>query len=152
MIKKSGKPISGGRPQFRPTPNVLSDAAQTSRDAQKLARSSPAPFQNRQGPANVPTGRLNMKTLGNAYETPSPVNAKTRNVGARVTPGTTADMLRAVGEPRLPKGYNPINSGYPNRNVSRAIGGGNQPSAKFAGPKMSAKQRSQYPGIFGRGR
>ena len=142
MIKKGRQPISGGVGQFKPTPNVLSDAADTSRDAQKLVRANPSPFQNRQGPVNVPVGRVNMQSLGIPYGAPGPVNARTRNVGTRVTAGTTAAMLAAVGEPRLPKGYNPINSGFPTRGVQRTVGSGST-------PRVSAKQRSQYPGIFG---
>ena len=152
MIKKKGQPISGGRPQFQPTPNVLTESNQTSSDAQRLARASATPFQNRQGPANIPTGRLNTKTLGIPYDVPKPVNAKPQNYGAKVAPGTTPQMLSAVGEPRLPKGYNPIQSGYPTRGAQRVVGGGNTPSAKWGPKAPSAKQRSQYPGIFGRNR
>jgi hypothetical protein len=142
MIKTKGQPISGGAKQFRPTPNVLTDAA-TSRDAQQLTRSSPQPFQSRQSTANLPAGRLNMKTLGIPYDKPSPVKARPQNWGKKPEAGTSASMLAAVGEPRVPKGYNSINSGYPTRGTQRTVGGGNF-------PKATASQRAKYPGIFGR--
>ncbi|HKH99711.1 MAG TPA: hypothetical protein VJ999_11435 [Candidatus Sulfotelmatobacter sp.] len=146
MIKKNRMPISGGAGQFRPTPNVLSNAADTSRDGQKLVKASPTPFQSRNGTVDVPAPthpsfRANSQFSKDLLK----YGAKGRSVSVRNPPTVN---LAAVGEPRLPKGYNPIISGFPTRGVTRAVGGGNQPSANWAkGP--SAKQRAQYPGIFG---
>jgi len=144
-----GNPISGGRPQFRPTPNVLSDAADTSRDAQKFVKASPSPMQNRQGPMNVAAGvhqgfAKAQRPYGSTSSNLMPRNSKASQPQASfsIHKGTTASAsdLAAVGEARLPKGYNSIQSGYPTRGAVRTVGGGNQPSAK---------QRAQYPGIFG---
>ena len=120
MIKKKGNPISGGAGQFRPTPNVLSDAAATSRDAQKLVRASPAPFQNRQGSMNIgapthPSFRANPQFSKDLLK----YGATGRSVSVRNAPTVN---LGAVGEPRLPKGYNPINSGFPTRGATRTAG------------------------------
>jgi hypothetical protein len=142
-----GQPISGGAGQFRTTPNVLSNSADTSRDGQKLARQSPAPFQSRQGPANISAPvhpYFDSNNRASVYydkgTAPNPLKKAGGFTVSRPAAGTTAQMLAAVGEPRLPKGYNSINSGYAMRGSQRVVGGGNQPSAK---------QRAQYPGIFG---
>lgn len=130
MISKKGKPISGGAGQFRPTPNVLANAADTSRDAQRLVRASASPFQNRQGQLNVPVPSVSHnKAYGSTGggTKPRPWGAAQPNSTPRA--GTTADMLAAVGEPRLPRGYTSIISGYATK-PQRIIGGGNQPSAK----------------------
>jgi hypothetical protein len=95
---------------------------------------------------NVPVGSLNAAELGIPYTRPMPVNAKPQNWGKRPEAGTSAAMLAAVGEPRLPKGYNPVNSGYTTRGAQRVVGGGNQPSAT----KATKSQREKFPGIFGR--
>jgi hypothetical protein len=146
MITKGKIPISGGKPQFRPTPNVLSDTAHTSRDAQKFVKASPSPMQNRQGPMNVPAGvhegfSKSQRPYGSTSSNLMPRNSKASQpqTSFSIHKGTTssASDLAAVGEPRLPKGYNSIQSGYPTRGAVRTVGGGNQPSAK---------QRAQYPG------
>jgi hypothetical protein len=142
-------PISGGAGQFRQTPNVLSNAADTSRDGQKLVKASPSPMQSRQGTMNVPAGvHQGFAKAQRPYGSPSnnltPRNSKASQpqTSFSIHKGTTssASDLAAVGEPRLPKGYNSIQSGYPMRGAVRTVGGGNQPSAK---------QRAKYPGIFG---
>jgi hypothetical protein len=148
ITKGKGKvPISGGRPQFRPTPNVLSDAAATSRDGQKLVRASPSPMQNRQGPMNISAPvhpYFDSNNRNSVYfdkgSAPNPLKKAGGFTVSRPAAGTTAQMLAAVGEPRLPKGYNSIQSGYATRGATRTVGGGNQPSAN---------QRAKYPGIFG---
>jgi hypothetical protein len=126
-----GNPISGGAGQFRQTPNVLSNAADTSRDGQKLVKASPSPMQSRQGTMNVPAGVHEGFAKASQPQTSFSIHKGTT---------TSASELAALGEPRLPKGYNSIMSGYPSRGAVRTVGGGNQPSAK---------QRAQYPGIFG---
>jgi hypothetical protein len=54
MKKVKGMPITGTNTAMRPTPNVLSDAADTSRDGQKLIKAAPQPFQNKMGTPNLP--------------------------------------------------------------------------------------------------
>lgn len=56
MKKVKNRPITGTNTAMRPTPNVLTDAAATSRDAQKLVRQPPMPFQNPDNQLNVKTG------------------------------------------------------------------------------------------------
>jgi hypothetical protein len=128
MIRKLGKPISGGAGQFRPTPNVLTRANQTSLDAQNLARASATPFQSRQGPVNIPVRSLDTSKLGIPYTVAKPVNARPQNLGSQ--PMSQSAMFAAVGEPRAPKGYNSINSGFPQRGFVRSTGSSSQPFAK----------------------
>jgi hypothetical protein len=136
---KSKVPISGGRPQFRPTPNVLSDAADTSRDAQKFVKASPSPMQNRQGPMNVPAGvnqgfakaqRPYGSTSSNLMPRHSSKSQPQTSFSIHKGTTSSASELAALGYDRLPKGYNSIQSGYPTRGTVRTVGGGNQPSAK----------------------
>jgi hypothetical protein len=149
MIKKQGKPISGGAGQFRPTPNVLSDAAATSRDGQKLAKQPPAPFQNRQGAAQIPAPTQSYNRASSDFAKDG-MRFGGRGKSVSIHGKPTVD-LSAVGEPRYPKGYNPIISGFP-LSSPRTAG---QISTN-RGPQANAKEmkriRSQYPGILGRGR
>lgn len=142
MITKKGQPITGTNVSMSNKRPFVPDAKETSADEETMIKEAPQPFKNRMTAAQMPTGRLNLKGLGIPYDVPSPVNARPLNLGTKVKAGTTAAMLAAVGEPRLPKGYNPVNSGYPTRGVSRTVGGGNT-------PRVTAKQRATYPGIFG---
>ena len=127
-------PKTAARPQNRPTRPVLSNAATTSADAQRLIRQSPAYPTLKPVPTN-PSYRALRTLAGFAKSTVD----RFRTVSVKSKPTVN---LGAVGEPRLPRGYNSINSGRPT-SAQRVIGGGNQPRA-------TAKQRSQYPGIFGR--
>jgi hypothetical protein len=145
MIKKKGRPISGGAGQFRPTPNVLSDAAATSRDAQKLVRASPAPFQNRQGSMNIPAPthpsfRANPQFSKDLLK----YGATGRSVSVRNAPTVN---LGAVGEPRLPKGYNPIISGFPTRGATRTAGQISTNRGPTANAKEVKRIRQTYPGL-----
>lgn len=132
MIKKQGKPISGGAGQFRPTPPVLSNQATTSADAQRVVRQPPQPFQNAVGAAELPapTNRNAAHPYGTPAKTLLPKKAGARmeqNVGSASAANTSRDMLAAVGEPRLPKGYNSIMSGRPTEGAARRVGNGSQP-------------------------
>ena len=85
----------------------------------------PQPFANPFGTVKTPapvSGYINTrKSKDNVYyDGGSPVNPNqkaggfaSRNVGCASAATTSQDMLDAVGEPRLPKGYNAINSGHP---------------------------------------
>lgn len=134
-------PISGGPGQFRPTKPVKS-TSNTSSDAERQIMQSAAPFANPHGTVNVPTGRVDMSRLGIPYTDPKPVNARPQNIGKHVgcasAANTSADMLAAVGEPRLPSGYNPIMSGRSTAKASRRIGNGSQ-------PKGSSSNRKEAP-------
>ena len=127
MIQKHGKPITGAKPAMTPRPPVLSDAADTSRDAQKMVSRPPMPFENPYGTKNVPA------PVNPAYRsTGSPkelVNNGSNRHSIHNGTETTEDMLAAVGEPRTPKGYNSIISGFPT-SAPRKVGSGNFPTAK----------------------
>lgn len=148
-----GQPISGGAGQFRTTPNVLSDASRTSRDAQQFVKASPSPMQNKQGPMNIsaPVHRYfdsnNRKSV--YFDKGTALNPLKKAGGFSATnfsirKGTThsASEMAAVGYgPRATMSRNnSLITGYPTRGAVRTVGGGNQPSAK---------QRAKYPGIFG---
>ena len=134
IITKKGQPISGGAGQFRPRPPVLTNQATTSSDAQQITSRPASPFDNPYGSVNVPapTNANDSHPYGNPAKTLLPKQAGARveqYVGCGDT-RTTKDMLDAVGEPRIPSGYNSIMSGFPTRGSRRVIGNGNQPSAK----------------------
>lgn len=135
-------PISGGPGQFRPTRPVKS-TANTSSDAERQIMQSPQPFGNPHGTVNVPApvNRNASHPYGNPAKNLLPKEAGARmerNVGAASAANTSRDMLDAVGEPRLPKGYNPVMSGRPMSDVSRRVGNGSQ-------PKGSASKRKEAP-------
>jgi hypothetical protein len=153
MIKKGKVPISGGAGQFRKTPNVLSNAADTSRDGQKLVKGSPMPMQSRNGPMNVAAGVHEGFAKAQRFYGSTSSNLLPRN-SSKSQPQTSfsihkgtkhsASEMAAVGyEPRATMSRNnSIISGHPTKNVSRTVGAGNF-------PKATASQRSKYPGIFG---
>lgn len=152
MITKGKVPISGGAGQFRQTPNVLSNAADTSRDAQKLVKGSPKPQQSRNGPMNVPAGvhesfAKAQRPYGSASSNLLPRNSSKSqpSTSYSIHKGTShsASEMAAVGyEPRATMSRGAIISGHPTKNVSRTVGAGNF-------PKATASQRKTYPGIFG---
>jgi hypothetical protein len=120
MIKKQGQPISGGAGQFRTNPNVLTDSAATSRDAQKLVRSSPQPFQNRQGSA-----KLGARTNSAFRSSANPKELlKHGGAGRSVSIRNAPDVnMAAVGySAGATKSTNPIISGFPTRNTARRVG------------------------------
>jgi len=120
---------------MRPRPPVLSDAADTSRDAQKQIMQPAQPFANPYGTVNVPAP-VN-QNFGRAQVAGLPAkNLNPKKAGGQITQDysvcrgtdTTDDMLAAVGEPRPPKGYNDVN--YFRGAGSRKVGGGNFPTSK----------------------
>jgi hypothetical protein len=123
---QGNRPITASRPAMRPEAPVLSNQAETSRTAQRMIPRPPMPFENPHGAANVPA-----PTNRNASH-PYGLPAKTllpKTAGARIEQSlncgnteTTADMLAAVGEPRMPSGYNPIISGFPTSGAKRQSG------------------------------
>lgn len=129
MISKGkNAPISGGKGQFRPTPNVLSDAAATSSDAQKLVRASESPFQNRQGAAQIPAPAHPYYKTGSNF---AKQGLRYGGVPKRVGAANTGETNYAASGDRKPGGYkgNPIITGRPTSGGQRIAGDGNFPKA-----------------------
>jgi hypothetical protein len=145
VITKKNRPISGGAGQFRRTPNVLSDSAATSRDAQKLVRESPQPFQSRNGVLGVPAPtHPAFRTASDFSKQGLAYGATGRSVSIKDRPTVN---LAAVGEPRYPKGYNSVNSGFPMTGSPRVAG----MISTNAGPRANGNEmrrlRQTYPGL-----
>lgn len=122
---------SGSKP-FRPARRpFVPNAKDTSADVQTMISEPPAPFKNNLTAANVPA------PPNRAAEHPYGLPAKEllpKTAGARVEQQlhcgdtqTTDDMLAAVGEPRLPRGYYSVTSGFPVPGVARQTGPDRQP-------------------------
>jgi hypothetical protein len=150
MVKKSNRqtprtgfnPKSGaasyGRGQNQSVRPVLTDQARTSRDVTKQVMQTPQPWANPKGGAQVPTGRIDNKKIGDFFERPAPVNAKPQSIGTRVgcaaAAKTSADMMAAVGySPTATMSSEPIISGNPTRNQQRSIGPGSFPQSTNSG-------------------
>jgi hypothetical protein len=138
MIKKGGRPITGARPDMRPRPPVLSDAADTSRDAEKQIMQPADPFANPYGPLNVPAPANQNFQKSQTAGLPSKERYGTAHGGyvvssASVHSGTrmSKDEMAAVGYGENDtRSESPIISGFPTRNTSRKVGGGNFPTSK----------------------
>ena len=79
----------------------------------------PAPFANPQGTVNTPAppNRNYRQSAGSPAKKifgTSRGGSDITDIGCASAAETSQDMLDAVGEPRLPKGYNSIISGRPN--------------------------------------
>lgn len=124
MIKKHGVPITGANPAG--SEGRLLDITGTSRDAETLVtRRARNPY-NPEGPAQIPTGSLDMSTLGEPYGQAQPVNARTRSMGSK--PMSDAEMMAAVGYSEGDtRSSNSLISGHPTRNPRREVGSGNFP-------------------------
>lgn len=110
------RPITSSRPAMRPQTPVLGNQAETSRTAQRMVLRPPMPFANPGETVNVPAPAHKTFKQGISYENRSAVNAKPQSYGTHVgcaNTSTTDDMLAAVGERRVPKGYHPLISGNP---------------------------------------
>jgi hypothetical protein len=95
------RPITASRPAMRPQPGVLANQAETSRDLERRLTKSPQPFTNEDGAATLPTGRLDMSTLGIPYNVMADVNAKPQSYGKHVGCGNTSEINSdAVGYSR----------------------------------------------------
>jgi hypothetical protein len=147
MIKKGNQPITG-TPLPRRTRPVLGDQARTSSTAQRQIRQPDVPMQDPALRVPAPTQRENRANPNFAKEGMR-FGGTGKSVSIHNRP--TVD-LSAVGEPRLPRGYNPIISGFPTSGAQRTAG----KISTNAGPQANAKEmrrvRQTYPGIFGRGR
>lgn len=143
MIQKKGNPITGARPQMRPSRNVLSDAADTSRDAQELVRATPSPFQNRQGPVNLPVASHPDFRVSGDFAKAAAKGATGRNVSMKNAPTVNFGAVGYANGPyKTRAGIHSVNSGFPMRGTQRVIGGGNQASAKEV-----RRIKQTYPGM-----
>src|SRR5271170_4185518 len=102
ITTKRGQPITGGRTAMQPRPPVLSDAADTSRDAQRQVMQPGQPFSNPYGTVNVPApvNRAASHPYGNPANSLLPKRAGARietNVGIG-SPATTRETLLASGD------------------------------------------------------
>lgn len=142
-------PITGAPKLYKKQAPVLTDQARTSAGAQRTINQGAQKFSNPYNEKNVPAPTQAIsRANSNFAKDLNRYGAFGKSVSVKSRP--TVD-LSAVGEPRLPKGYNPVNSGFP-VGAQRVVGGGTQPSAKWGPKAPTAKQRKEYPGIFGRGR
>lgn len=123
----SARPITASRPAMRPRPPVLTDAADTSRDAQKLVRRPPEPFDNPYGAKNVPapSNRNYSQKAGlpgkGIYGT-SRGGSEISNVGVGNTSLSAAEMAAIGYGPNDTKGTWSIISGQPTRGNQRQAG------------------------------
>ena len=123
MIRKKGQPITGTNTAMKTTRNVLTDAAHTSSDAEKLVKQPPMPFQNSQN-------QLNVSASSAAPGGVSTLEPKIASGLKRTTPGVKA----------LPKGGAIGQNTMPNQ--SGQIGG----RMSFPPPKRKAgNNASGYP-------
>lgn len=141
ITRKKGQPITGSRTAMQSRKPVLANQAQTSRDAQKIVRRPPAPFDNPTGGLKTPTGRLNYKSLGIGYEVQSS-GPKPQRYGSPVM--SDKEMLAAVGEPRKPGGYNQVNNGFQNR-APRSTGPDSQRKALWGKQPGTAASKRAIP-------
>ena len=105
-------PITGARPKYGPTPNVLTNAADTSRDAQRIVSQPPSPFQNPYGTVNAPApaNRNAEHPYGLPAKSLSPASAGAQNKSNLMSDD---EMMKIAGyEPTATKSSNPIISGY----------------------------------------
>jgi hypothetical protein len=125
---------SASRPAMRPAPPVLSDAAHTSRDAQKIVRRPAMPFADPQGSLNTPAPTSNYvntrKSKDNVYyDGGSPVNPlqkaggySVKEVGCGNTSLSKEEMAAIGYGAKDTTSSDPIISGHPTRNAQRQSG------------------------------
>jgi len=149
MKTTKGVPITGNGKLYKKQTPVLTNQAATSANAQRAVRQGAAKFANRFNETNVPASTQSYNRVNpNFAQDGLRFGGVPKAVSVKNKP--TID-LSAVGEPRYPLGYNPVNSGFPL--------GGSRTAGQIStnrGPQANAKEmkrlRSTYPGIFGRGR
>lgn len=138
MSTAKGNTASGFRSQ-RP---VLTNAADTSRDAERIISQGPAIFANEYGIANVPAppnrnfSRDQIAGLPSRRGTsPSAQGGQaTRDYSVHKGTSLSADEMAAIGYSASDtRSGNPIVSGRPTQNNTRRAGSGNQPRATRRG-------------------
>jgi hypothetical protein len=115
-----GGGITGSSTRMQPRPPVLTDAAHTSRDAERIIPRPPMPFENPQGSLNVPA-----PTHRQFRSTGNPKELIDRSSSASIHGGTSlsADEMAAVGYgPNDTKGTWSIISGQATKNNQRQAG------------------------------
>jgi hypothetical protein len=130
ITKKQGQPITASRSEYSRKSPFVPNAKDTSSDEERMIAEAPQPFKNRNTAAQIPVApsHPNFKVgkdfarQGNIY------GAYGKSVSVKSRPTVN---LAAVGEPRAPKGYNSINSGFP-LSAKRIVGNGSQPRASKA--------------------
>lgn len=171
MKRVRGNPITGSTPRMGKNKRPLIPTAnQPSRDAQRMIMSAPAPFQNKNTPPNIPAPPNAGFRSKQPYGQAGPVRPRNASAAENITrfaagsPRTTPNMLSAVGEPRLPRGYNSVNNwqGTPlpriNRGGVQALHGGppnTRPGQQSPMQRQLARETARLkkaglgPGIFG---
>lgn len=101
---------SGSKSNLGPQAPVRSDAADTSRDAERIISRNQNQLSNPFGVVNVPApaNRNNPNPYGQPAKTLLPKVAGAQN---KTNVMSEAEMFAAVGEPRAPRGYNEVNDG-----------------------------------------
>lgn len=141
MIKKSGKPITGGR-------NYPSPGRENSTQGQKLISRPPSPFRNNNQTPEIPVGVMKVVKWGMPYEKPANVNPKPQSYGKRPMSWYEAYAASGYSGPEHFKNrdYGP-NAGSLGKTTPRRAG---DPAKQ---PKATDDERKRFPGIFGlRGR
>jgi len=140
---KNRVPITGSSRVPARRKFVLGNQAQTSSTLQRQVRLPDTPQQDSQLRVGAPTHPA--YRVGADFAKATLEKRSSFSIHNRPTVN-----LGAVGEPRLPRGYNSINSGFPQTGRQRVVGGGNQPSAqKSAMPKLKPGQAKNYPSLMG---
>lgn len=120
--------FTGSKGNMRPRPPVRTNAADTSRDAERIISRPPMPFENPFGPANVAAPK-GYSGSGRDYAGVNSPGARgkaggysAQNIGCANT-SLTPDEMAAIGYgPNATKSENPIISGHPTRNNPRRAG------------------------------
>jgi hypothetical protein len=141
------RPITASRTAMRPTPGVLSNQAETSRDLQARLTKATEPFSNRGGAATLPTGVHDSSTEGQHYNVVTGVNAQPQSLaGKHVGCANTGETNWAASGDSKPGGYNSINSGFPTRGAQRQSG---RPGSRNSNTSSRENSRMrQTPGGF----
>jgi hypothetical protein len=127
MIQRKGQPITGSRPEMKPTANVLTNANTSSSDAQRQIRRPPAPFASPNNAKNLPAQSNRSQIAGlpaaNLHGGSAHGGYNVTHVGCTNT-RLSAEERAAIGELSAPsgKGINPANSGFPLEGRSRQSG------------------------------
>jgi len=132
MITKQRNPITGARPEERPRPPVLTDAADTSRDAQRIVDRPSMPMENPYGPKNVPAPPNRNFARDQLAGLPSNRGTRPSAQGGQAATAYSvhndtsldAEQMAAIGESKatMPKANSSVHSGYPTRGNARKVG------------------------------
>lgn len=137
MARARQVPISGARPEISLGRPIVPNAKDTSLDAQRMISAPPHPFTDNMTSAQIPapSNRNFSKDQTAGLPAKSPYGTSRggyviSDVSIHQGNKTTQDMLDAVGEPRLPEGYNSIMNGRPIPGPARRTGPDSQPKSR----------------------